>query len=125
MNSTVRSTKVSVAHTDLYCVLRLQNLHLFDTATCGRVNQMLMGLQAALKQVAHHSSMQCHTVYQFTSVVFANSSAVFRPDIVSYNAGTDILVIDPLGHMDISPEAVIQQDEMVIFGCGRCACGLL
>ena len=46
-----------------------------------------------------------------------NNFTVFRPDIVYYNAGTDILVGDPLGHMDISSEAVIQRDEMVISRC--------
>jgi len=41
----------------------------------------------------------------------------FRPDIVYYNAGTDILVGDPLGDMLISPEAVTQRDEIVMSKC--------
>lgn len=41
----------------------------------------------------------------------------FRPDIVFYNAGTDILVGDPLGGMSISPDAVIQRDEIVMGKC--------
>ena len=39
--------------------------------------------------------------------------AEFRPDIVIYNAGTDILENDPLGALDISPEGVAARDEMV------------
>lgn len=28
----------------------------------------------------------------------------FKPDLVVYNAGTDILIGDPLGNLDITPE---------------------
>lgn len=41
----------------------------------------------------------------------------FSPDIVFYNAGTDILVGDPLGNMMISPEAVVDRDEIVMGKC--------
>jgi len=30
----------------------------------------------------------------------------FKPDLVVYNAGTDILVGDPLGNLDITPEVL-------------------
>ena len=32
------------------------------------------------------------------------SLSKFHPDIIVYNAGTDILAGDPLGKLDISPE---------------------
>lgn len=38
-------------------------------------------------------------------------------DVVYYIAGTDILIGDPLGNMGISPEAVIQRDELVWRSC--------
>jgi histone deacetylase 11 len=37
----------------------------------------------------------------------------FHPDIVVYNAGTDVLVGDPLGVLDITPEGVQMRDEIV------------
>ncbi|XP_058812442.1 histone deacetylase 11 isoform X2 [Topomyia yanbarensis] len=37
----------------------------------------------------------------------------FRPNFVVYNAGTDVLKGDPLGILDITPEGVIERDEIV------------
>ena len=36
-----------------------------------------------------------------------------RPDLIIFNAGTDSLVSDPLGRMDITPKAMIVRDEFV------------
>ncbi|XP_048878783.1 histone deacetylase 11 isoform X1 [Brienomyrus brachyistius] len=36
-----------------------------------------------------------------------------RPDIIVYNAGTDILDGDPLGGLSISPQGIIKRDEIV------------
>lgn len=37
----------------------------------------------------------------------------FHPDLLVFNAGTDILVGDPLGLLDISAQGVIRRDELV------------
>ncbi|KAI7842582.1 hypothetical protein COHA_003686 [Chlorella ohadii] len=37
----------------------------------------------------------------------------FSPDLIIYNAGTDILAGDPLGRLQVSQEAVVRRDEMV------------
>ena len=37
----------------------------------------------------------------------------FKPDLVIYNAGTDILTGDPLGALDISAPGIVKRDEMV------------
>lgn len=37
----------------------------------------------------------------------------FNPELIIYNAGTDVLDGDPLGSMWISPQAVIERDELV------------
>jgi len=37
----------------------------------------------------------------------------FAPDLIIYNAGTDILAGDPLGRMNISEQGIIDRDEMV------------
>ncbi|XP_062250620.1 histone deacetylase 11 [Platichthys flesus] len=36
-----------------------------------------------------------------------------RPDIIIYNAGTDILDGDPLGGLSISPQGIVKRDEIV------------
>ncbi|XP_028906657.1 histone deacetylase 11 isoform X5 [Ornithorhynchus anatinus] len=36
-----------------------------------------------------------------------------RPDVVIYNAGTDILDGDPLGGLAISPQGIVKRDEIV------------
>lgn len=38
----------------------------------------------------------------------------FKPDLVIYNAGTDILAGDPLGAQNVSKEGIIRRDELVI-----------
>lgn len=37
----------------------------------------------------------------------------FTPDVIVYNAGTDILEGDPLGNLNISPQGIINRDEIV------------
>ncbi|XP_054819935.1 histone deacetylase 2-like isoform X2 [Prosopis cineraria] len=37
----------------------------------------------------------------------------FDPELIVYNAGTDILKGDPLGRLKISPEGIVQRDEKV------------
>eukprot|EP00210_Caulerpa_lentillifera_P001020 g983.t1 len=37
----------------------------------------------------------------------------FRPDMIIYNAGTDILIGDKLGLLRVTPEAVIERDQII------------
>jgi histone deacetylase 11 len=37
----------------------------------------------------------------------------FKPDFVIYNAGTDCMAGDPLGRLNLSPQAIIERDEIV------------
>jgi histone deacetylase 11 len=41
----------------------------------------------------------------------------FNPDFILYNAGTDCLVDDPLGNLNVTPEGIAMRDEIVF----RCA----
>ncbi|XP_068623099.1 histone deacetylase 11 [Battus philenor] len=41
----------------------------------------------------------------------------FKPDILVYNAGTDILDSDPLGHLNISEDGIIKRDQFVFEQC--------
>ncbi|XP_028796104.1 histone deacetylase 2 isoform X2 [Neltuma alba] len=44
----------------------------------------------------------------------------FDPELIVYNAGTDILDGDPLGRLKISPEGIVQRDEKVFqFACEK------
>lgn len=42
-----------------------------------------------------------------------------RPDIIVYNAGTDILDGDPLGGLSISPHGIVKRDELVFRAARR------
>lgn len=42
-----------------------------------------------------------------------------RPDIIIYNAGTDILDGDPLGGLSISPHGIVKRDELVFRAARR------
>lgn len=37
----------------------------------------------------------------------------FKPNLVIYNAGTDCMIGDPLGALHISPQGIIQRDELM------------
>jgi histone deacetylase 11 len=37
----------------------------------------------------------------------------FKPELIVYNAGTDCMQGDPLGQLNISPQGVIERDEIV------------
>lgn len=41
----------------------------------------------------------------------------FQPEFVIYNAGSDILIGDPLGNMNISAEGMIARDETIFKMC--------
>jgi histone deacetylase 11 len=49
----------------------------------------------------------------------AEAFAKFRPDLIIYNAGTDIISGDPLGKADVSATGVIRRDEMVFEAAKR------
>lgn len=42
-----------------------------------------------------------------------------RPDIIVYNAGTDVLDGDPLGGLSISPQGIVKRDEIVFRAARR------
>ena len=39
----------------------------------------------------------------------------FKPDFVIYNAGTDCMVGDPLGELNLSEQGIIDRDELVFY----------
>ena len=53
-----------------------------------------------LNPVCLHVYCQCAVPYRHIPARLDS----FKPDLVVYNAGTDILLGDPLGNLDITPE---------------------
>ena len=51
------------------------------------------------------------------STALDEAIAEFQPEFLVYNAGTDILEMDPLGRCHISPEGIIQRDSIVFEKC--------
>ena len=55
------------------------------------------------------------TLEEYLPVVFERA----RPDIVFYQSGVDPLAEDPLAHLEMTKEGIVQRDEMVIDACVR------
>ncbi len=58
-----------------------------------------------------------YTIFIIILFIFCSkineSLAEFKPDLIIYNAGTDILVGDPLGNLDISAHGIKSRDEIL------------
>ena len=37
----------------------------------------------------------------------------FKPDLVIYNAGTDCMMNDPLGRLNLTPDGIVLRDEAI------------
>jgi histone deacetylase 11 len=48
-----------------------------------------------------------------------------NPDVIYYNAGSDILKGDPLGRLNITPQGFIQRDEMVFHHAQKIECPMI
>lgn len=51
------------------------------------------------------------------SKALTQSMESFKPDFVIYNAGTDCMVNDPLGNLNVSAEGIISRDELMFRKC--------
>lgn len=73
--------------------------------------------EEAKKGIDHAVELRAFTeneaYIQALSSSLKESFAQFTPDLIIYNAGTDILESDPLGRMNINEETVILRDELV------------
>lgn len=60
-----------------------------------------------------------HLFYLFIYAAFDDLMSGFtsedKPDILAYNAGTDILEDDPLGHLSITPQVRNSDISIVLF----------
>jgi len=75
---------------------------------------------------AHAASIRMHVVpFERGSRYVASLASILpriirsaKPDLVLYNAGSDILDGDPLSGLNISPSSIIQRDLLVCQTCG-------
>lgn len=84
--------------------------------------QIYPGDTAAKAAINCSVPIQCGTADdEYLPLVESNLATSFSefgaPDLVIYNAGTDILEGDPLGQLDVSEEGVIRRDELVFQAC--------
>jgi len=65
--------------------------------------------------VAMYLGTRMNDASYLAEVQFAldHAFATFQPDVIYYNAGTDIMAGDPLGQMYVTPKGIIQRDEIV------------
>ncbi|KAG0576538.1 hypothetical protein M758_5G081400 [Ceratodon purpureus] len=79
------------------------DIYPWDQAAKKRINQ----------PVALKSGTSNEKYLALLSQELKKAGDIFKPELVVYNAGTDILEGDPLGRLLVTPEGVKQRDEMV------------
>ena len=62
---------------------------------------------------AYKSGIADHEYLEALKTCLKRSFDRFKPDIIMYNAGTDVLVGDPLGRCNVSPTGIVLRDQMV------------
>lgn len=80
-----------------------KNIYPFDRVAKGYIN----------RRVELHPFIRDEEYLHIVEKNITEALTEFLPDLVVYNAGTDILEGDPLGCLSISPQGIIQRDEIV------------
>mmetsp|Transcript_8718 Transcript_8718/g.21036 ORF Transcript_8718/g.21036 Transcript_8718/m.21036 type:complete len:294 (-) Transcript_8718:1479-2360(-) len=94
-----------------------EGLYILDVFNCEVFPQDAEAEAAIDCRVPLKSGASDEEYLERLSGALERSFADFRPDIVLYNAGTDILKGDPLGRLSVSRTGVIRRDEMVFEAC--------
>uniref|UniRef100_A0A3Q2T7K5 Histone deacetylase 11 n=1 Tax=Fundulus heteroclitus TaxID=8078 RepID=A0A3Q2T7K5_FUNHE len=89
----------------------LEKLHPFDSGKWGKVIHFLKG--AIKRKVELDWDTEDAEYLQKVELHSEGALNEFHPDILVYNAGTDILDGDPLGGLSISPQGIVKRDEIV------------
>lgn len=105
--------KLTFEDNQLY-ILDIYNSELWphDTSAKTAINNMVE-LRCGTKDGQYLTSLES---------ALQQASRDFQPDLILYNAGTDILEGDPLGRMSVSLEGVMQRDQMVFQHALVCKC---
>uniref|UniRef100_A0A8C5HA26 Histone deacetylase domain-containing protein n=1 Tax=Gouania willdenowi TaxID=441366 RepID=A0A8C5HA26_GOUWI len=95
----------------------LEKLHPFDSGKWGKVIRFLK--EAIKRRVELDWATEDSEYLQKVELHSEGALNEVRPDIIVYNAGTDVLDGDPLGGLSISPQGIIKRDELVFRAARR------
>lgn len=91
--------------TETVYILDMYNAYIYP-----KDNEAKLSIRCAVE--LKHLTEDAHYLKQLNRCLM-RALAEFKPDIVVYNAGTDILKGDPLGNLAITPDGVIERDRLV------------
>uniref|UniRef100_A0A8C6G1D7 Histone deacetylase 11 n=1 Tax=Moschus moschiferus TaxID=68415 RepID=A0A8C6G1D7_MOSMO len=91
--------------------LGLEKLHPFDAGKWGKVISFLK--EAIRRKVELEWGTEDGEYLQKVERNLGRALQEYRPDVVVYNAGTDVLEGDRLGGLAISAQGVVKRDELV------------
>eukprot|EP00850_Spirogloea_muscicola_P006637 SM000032S12021 [mRNA] locus=s32:1728:3168:+ [translate_table: standard] len=77
------------------------------------------------KEVVLQSGTHDDKYLQLLSKNLAEAGEEFLPQLILYNAGTDLLEGDPLGRLSVTADGVMKRDEMVFQFARRMSCPIL
>eukprot|EP00850_Spirogloea_muscicola_P015649 SM000122S25756 [mRNA] locus=s122:176840:180181:+ [translate_table: standard] len=77
------------------------------------------------KEVILQSGTNDDAYLQLLSKNLAEAGEEFSPQLILYNAGTDLLEGDPLGRLSVTADGVIGRDEMVFQFARRMSCPIM
>nr|CAD7203368.1 unnamed protein product [Timema douglasi] len=93
--------------------LKHPNVYIFDMYNCGIYPRDVQAKNAIRRKVELYNLTQDTEYLYKVDRNLEESLGEFHPDILVYNAGTDILDGDRLGLMAISSEGIVRRDELV------------
>uniref|UniRef100_A0A3B4A704 Histone deacetylase domain-containing protein n=1 Tax=Periophthalmus magnuspinnatus TaxID=409849 RepID=A0A3B4A704_9GOBI len=116
--STPKTSLPIVYHSDYNITfMGLEKLHPFDAGKWGKVIHFLKG--AIKRRVELDWGTEDSEYLQKVELHCDGALNEVRPDVIVYNAGTDILDGDPLGGLSISPHGIVKRDELVFRAARR------
>lgn len=109
----LRRRSGSTSSVDIDGKQRSDRVYIFDM-----YNSRIYPRDVVAKEAINRAvELKCHTqdkeYLALLSFHLLASLDDFKPHLVLYNAGTDVLLGDPLGKLDISPQGVIERDRLV------------
>jgi len=94
-----------------------EDLYILDVYNCDVFPQDKQAERAVDCDVRLHCGVSDREYLDRLQPALERAFSSFDPDVVFYNAGTDILAGDPLGRLQVSKEGVIERDELVFQSC--------
>jgi histone deacetylase 11 len=89
------------------------DLYILDIYNCEIYPHDEVAKAAINLAIELHCGEEDRTYLKYLRDALNKAFSEFTPNIIFYNAGTDILEDDPLGLLKITPQGVIERDELV------------